>query len=57
MTSDALRYGFTACVRKHIFIMTPLPFGNRDGLHKVESEDEAQLQYKTCPSNGVHTYL
>jgi|GEM_PF-3021380 len=46
MTSDALRYGFTACVRKHIFIMTPLPYGNRDGLHIVESEDEAQLQYK-----------
>lgn len=45
MTSDALRYGFTACVRKHISIMTPLPYGNRDGLLlRVESEGEAQLQ-------------
>ncbi len=44
MISDALRYWFTACVRIHIFIMTPLPYGNRDGLQIVESEDEAQLQ-------------
>jgi hypothetical protein len=31
MTSDALRYGFTAFMINHKSAMTPLPFGNRDG--------------------------
>lgn len=32
MTSDALRYGFTAfMINYHKSVMTPLPFGNRDG--------------------------